>query len=110
MKKILLSLFVIYASAASAQIPAGAADFCKESNININSKKAVPVKEHVKDIAHLGNTYFAENAKDCEFIKTKRKDMNSVLIDARGKGTRGVVRGAVTVSYTHLTLPTTPYV
>ena len=70
-----------------------------------NYEYLLRVWDHAKPLAH--NKYMRGKLKDLE-LKPKHHAEN--LLNGLKGGMRGEIKGNATVSYTHLTLPTTPYV
>lgn len=76
-------------------------DFCKLEELNKKSKAKTPVIEYSTEIAKLGNILISSKKEDCKFIKDNMNKNDFIIIDARGRGTRGVIRGAVKVISDH---------
>lgn len=97
-------LFLVFLgvnSYAELQEVQNIADFCTNSVINKHSKQKDPVKNFEKTISQMGIVHYAFEASSCEFFKKSLLDPNSLVLDARGYGARGVIHGAIKVISDH---------
>ena len=98
----------IYGNLESIHPPSVKTSLTESKNIAFNNRELMTIERQVPITVDFESALFG--GYDMEQVITLLKELEFNSIISRIPGTKQVINSDMAVSYTHLTLPTTPYV